>query len=133
MKQKAKFGFKKTKKMTLKQIALDPNINKADFTADLIETVIKKAAQERQQALVAEIYRRLAELGHVFEGDTAEQDSKDFFRDRLKIARDNGNNCYVYLDYIDNENRGALVIWYNENMEPEVKIERSGAVDMKIV
>lgn len=121
-KQKAKYGFKKPKVNKNFKRILDPKINKAGFTQELIDQVIHKAAQERQQALVAEIYKRLEALGHVFEGETKDEDSKTFFRERLKIAKID-NNFYVYLDYVDSNNQGTLIIWYTENMEVEVKVD----------
>jgi hypothetical protein len=129
IKKKAKFGYKKEVKPTMKQKVLDPKLSKAGFTQDLIDTVIKKAAVERQNNLVSEIVDRLKTKGITFK---TEEETVAFFKDRLKIATA-GDKRYVFLDYVDNKNQGDLLLWYNENMEIQVKTDAKQSPVLNIV
>lgn len=113
--RKDKYGNKKKKLSPLQKAALNPKINKAGLTDELIKTIVKNAAAERQMALVAEIVKRLGVMGHTFKDDAQTQ---QFFKDRLRIANQDGMN-FVYLYDMENEKLGELIICYNEQMEAQ--------------
>ena len=54
---KRKHGY--TAKQVARIKALDPKVDKAPFTQELINEVVKRAAVDRQNALIAEIVKRV--------------------------------------------------------------------------
>lgn len=112
---KRKQGY--TAKQIARVKALDPKIDKAPFTQELINEVVKRAAVDRQNALIAEVVKRLEAQGITF-NDPSE--IEPFFKERLSIGKVNEMN-YVYLDYVDESNQGTLILCYSENMEVETK------------
>jgi hypothetical protein len=88
--------------------ALDKNINKAEFTNKLAAEIKNRVALEKEQALRIEIVKRLSALGILL---TTTEEAEAFAKERLSTAEVDGV-VYVYLDYVDNENQGTLIINY---------------------
>lgn len=88
--------------------ALDKSINKAEFTNKLVAEIKNRVALEREQAIQDEIIKRLGEQGIKL---STLSEVEAFFKERLSTAEVDGV-VYVYLDYVDNENQGTLIINY---------------------
>lgn len=88
--------------------ALNKNINKAEFTNKLVAEIKNRVALEQEQALQDEIIKRLGE--HGIKLNTLSE-AEAFFKERLTLAEVDGVN-YIYLDYVNNDNQGILIITY---------------------